>query len=530
MKERLLSLMFLLFSLFSFSQTGLQVQYSTNLDSLVYYFIESGVTFSNVTSTGHIKALGSFSGGVGSGLGIEKGIVLSSGNIQYAIGPNDVTDKSFNSGTPGDSVLSQLLGQNTTDASVLEFDLIPEGNVLAFNYVFGSEEYPEFINEFYNDAFAYFITGPNPEGGYYENQNIALIPETNIMVSINTVNQLENSEYYIDNSGHEFIQYDGMTVVLPISVFVIPDQSYHLKIVIADCGDSMYDSGVFLESPSLKSYKKDYTEPFAQEGAEWHYSLGTVNPELVVYKTINKVSDTLIDDKLCSRMLEQDYEQSAGSQVYHYMYQRNDSVFFFKDGQFHLLYDFGAEAGDTITLGYYTTQSGDPLQMIIDSVGSIMVDREQRRIQYVTCGDGMIIEFGGQVIQGIGNTWYMFPVMDFSYDGPLRCYSDNETEVFYNPFYIGPSWNGDDCDLLVSVNELSKDEFSIYPNPANDLIRIEGLSQSANFRIISVDGKVVKEGRVDTSKTINIRDLRNGLYLMEIYNGDKRWSGKLRKG
>ncbi len=531
MKTKLLSLIFAGLSAFCFGQTGLQVQYSSNLDSLVYYFIESGVTFSNVESTGHIKSLGSFSNGIGSELGIEKGIILSSGDIMKAKGPNNSSNAGSDMGQPGNAQLTALAQNATHDASILEFDLVPEGNVLAFNYVFGSEEYPEYAGSGFNDVFAYFISGLNPDGGYYENQNIALIPGTDTMVSINTINPFTNSEYYINNSGSEYLQYDGITTVLPILIYVVPNQTYHLKIAIADCLDSQFDSGVFLESPSLKSYKKDFTEPFAQAGAEWHYTLGTVNPDLFVYKTISYVTDTMIDDKLCSKMLEQDYDQSAGSRIYHYMYQKNDSVFFFKDGLFHLLYDFGAQVGDTIELGYYTTYSGDPLKMIIDSTGIINVSEEDRKIQYVTCGDGMVIEFGNHVIAGIGSTSFMFPTLDFSYDGPLRCYSDSNIEVFHNPLYDGPAWNGEDCaETTLSVDKISQARLNVYPNPSNDIIRINGLASPATYKISTTNGISVKSGSIHPSQTINIKDLKPGVYIMEVVGEDCKMELKLIRG
>ncbi|GEM_PF-1280601 len=530
MKIKLLSIIFIIASLPSMVQSGLQIQYSSNLDSLVYYFIESGVTFSNVQSTGHVKSLGKFYGGIQSQLGIEKGIILSTGDIMTAEGPNNSSAASNDMNQPGDPLLTVLAGSSTGDASVLEFDLIPEGNLLAFNYVFGSEEYPEYAGSEYNDVFAYFISGPMPDGGYYENQNIALIPGTDTIVSIKTINHITNEQYYISNSGSEYLQYDGMTVVMPILVNVIPNQQYHLKMVIADCMDRMYDSGVFLESPSLKSYKKDYTEPFAQADAEWHYSLSTDNPELLVYKTISYVSDTIIDDKLCSKMLEQDYEQSAASREFHYMYQRNDSVFFYKEGLFHLLYDFGAETGDTIELGYYTTGTGAPLEMIIDSTGTINVSGEERKIQYVTCGDGLVIEFCKQVISGIGSTSFMFPTLEFSYDGPLRCYSDSTTEIFHNPFYSGTGWNGVDCEeTSVSVNELSTGRIGLYPNPAYDKIKVEGLKGIASYRILTTNGILIREGLIQQLATIDISDLNQGIYLLEIVEDDYKMVRKLVK-
>lgn len=516
MKSRLLTLVLMSVSVISFGQ-NLMVNYSTDLDSLVYYFIETGVTFSNVTSTGHTRALGTFHGGNSAQLGIEKGIVLSTGDVKNASGPASYNASTTNM-TPGDDDLEALLGPVATgDASILEFDLVPIGNTLAFNYVFGSEEYPEWVGSPYYDAFAYFISGPDPDGGYYENRNLAIVPGTDsLMVNINNISHLTNSQYYIANYG-QFITYDGLTVVLPIEINVVPNEVYHLKIVIADCSDKSLDTGVFLESPSLKSFMKDVTEPFAETGAIWHYSMATDNSEVLAYKTISHVSDTLIEDKLCSKMLEQDYEQSLGSQVFHYMYQRNDSVYFYKDGNFYLIYDFGAEAGDTITLGYYTTYSGAPLKMIINSTETIMVDGMPTRVQHITCGDGIIIEFGDKVIEGIGSTSFMFPTLDMSKDGPLRCYADDNTATFYNPYYNGTLWNGEDCtQIIVSINELPTTRHILFPNPAGESFRIDGLTVSTTYKVYSTSGNLIEEGPIAPAASVDINDFKPGVYFIQV--------------
>ena len=403
---------------------------------MIAYFIESGVTVTNVTRRGSTKALGSYSGGISSNLGIEKGIILSSGDIKLALGPNNKTNAGFDNSQPGDPDMNLLGAGVSRDASVIEFDLIPEGNKLAFNFVFGSEEYPEYVGAI-NDVFGFVLSGPGISGTYSNNGvNVAVIPGTNLPISINNLNSSTNSQYYINNNYGQFIQYDAYTVVLPIMCDVIPNETYHLKIAIADMVDGILDSGVFLESPSLKSFKKDYNEPFSLENGVWHYTLYE-HTEAVLYTTISTVGDTVINNMPCSILLEDDFTLGRADKKYHYMYQRNDSVFFFADGNFHLLYDYGAEAGDTITLGYYTTYNGQPLKMIIDSTSTIMAGGIERKLQYITCGDGMVIEFGKEVIAGIGSTSFMFPTLDFSKNGPLRCYTGSNNVVYHNQFYTG---------------------------------------------------------------------------------------------
>ena len=172
---------------------------------------------------------------------------------------------------PDDSDLDNLEGIAygqflAYDACSLQFDVTPAGDTLSFSYVFASEEYPDFVCSEFDDVFGFFISGPNPSGGNYSTQNIALIPGTNIPVSINTVNpgvagidgdgscqSLAYSSDYIDNSNGNTIVYDGMTVVFTASIPVVPCQVYHLKLAIEDVGDGSYDSGVFIEANSLSS-------------------------------------------------------------------------------------------------------------------------------------------------------------------------------------------------------------------------------------------------------------------------------------
>jgi uncharacterized protein (TIGR02145 family) len=158
-------------------------------------------------------------------------------------------------------------GIPTYDASVLEFDVIPYFDTISFRYVFGSEEYNEYVCATVSDQVAIFISGPGISGGFSGNSaNIALVPGTSIPVAINTVNNgsignngnafncpdtvyyLGNSAYFVDNTNGMAIQYDGLTVPMTASTTVIPLETYHIRIAIADGGDSAFDSGIFLET------------------------------------------------------------------------------------------------------------------------------------------------------------------------------------------------------------------------------------------------------------------------------------------
>ncbi len=214
---------------------------------LAQTIVGGGYTVSNASLVATNGSIGTFVN-ISSNIGIADGIILTSGSINIANGPNSLMSAGFNHGASGDADLNTLSGATTFDGCALEFDLVPACDSLIINYVFASEEYPEYVNEHYNDIFAFFISGPGITG----TQNIALVPGTSSPVSINNVNAGSNAIYYIDNAGGATIQYDGFTVPLSAKATVIPCQTYHLKIVIADVLDGIFDSGVFIKGNTIQ--------------------------------------------------------------------------------------------------------------------------------------------------------------------------------------------------------------------------------------------------------------------------------------
>ncbi|MEI6767185.1 MAG: choice-of-anchor L domain-containing protein, partial [Bacteroidota bacterium] len=242
--------------------------------TLVQTMLVSGcLQASNVVFTGNQAALGSFATN-NSGFPLGQGIVMSTGNVSTAVGPNVYGNRTTQLGTAGNADLNVIVGSNLTqDAAVLEFDFIPAGNVVEFKYIFASEEYPEWACSQYNDVFAFLLSGPGIAGnqGFSNNaKNIALLPDMVTPVTINNIhvggwNQNtetshnpqtcpdKNANYYQNNIGGTAIEFDGYTVVLTASWPVTPCQTYHIKLAIADVGDKKWDSGVFIEGKSFIS-------------------------------------------------------------------------------------------------------------------------------------------------------------------------------------------------------------------------------------------------------------------------------------
>ncbi|MEO7082029.1 MAG: choice-of-anchor L domain-containing protein, partial [Flavobacteriales bacterium] len=241
----LTSLASLVISSFAFAQ--LTVSPQTDLQALARTITGPGVTISNPQITCHGQGYGEFHY-AGQLLGIDEGILLTTGTRANAVGPNNAENTTFQQNTAGDATLNLVTGRTTYDACKFEFDVIPGGDSLRFDFVFGSEEYNEWVGSQYNDVFGFFISGPGITGdpGIGNQKNIALIPGTNQAVTINNVNNGSNANFFHDNAGGQHLQYDGITRGLSAFSVVQPCQTYHLKLVVADASDRKFDSGVFI--------------------------------------------------------------------------------------------------------------------------------------------------------------------------------------------------------------------------------------------------------------------------------------------
>lgn len=215
--------------------------------------VGTGITISNVTYTGAGVAGGTFAGGSAI-FGFDSGIILSSGCISNVIGPNTLTNATCVNNTPGDAQLTSLSGFPTFDAAVLQFDFVPQGSQVSFQYVFGSEEYNEFVNTQFNDVFAFYVNG----------NNCAVVGTPPVPVTINTINNgnpfgsTPNShpELYVNNDFQDGTapfntQLDGFTKVLTCSASVNAGVTNHIKLAIADSSDAILDSDVFIKAGSF---------------------------------------------------------------------------------------------------------------------------------------------------------------------------------------------------------------------------------------------------------------------------------------
>ncbi|SFT79130.1 gliding motility-associated C-terminal domain-containing protein [Lishizhenia tianjinensis] len=266
-----------------------------------------GIVVSNISYNGSTANVGSSQGNV-------KLFNDQGGNFPFSSGVLLTTDGG--SGTVSyDPDLTAIATNNVTNGVVLEFDFIPTGDTLSFNYMFASSEYPNYVCSGFNDVFGFFISGPGFNGPFqYNAENIALVPNTNVPVAINTVNSgsaggsgnpttcanqdpnwQSNSVYYTTSyNGTTGYPYGGGTVSLSANADLICGQTYHIKIAISNVGDQALNSGVFLEANSFSSNTVDISISSDQSVNDSTLVEGCTQGTVTFSRPTTQTGDTLI--------------------------------------------------------------------------------------------------------------------------------------------------------------------------------------------------------------------------------------------
>lgn len=240
---------------------------------------------------------------------IGEGIMLSTGDVFNVQGPNKVSNMSTDLQRKGDRALQYIGKAPTHDAAMLEFDFKAQLDFVSFNFFFASEEYTEYVGSTFNDVFAFYISGPGINGTV----NLAVLPGKTTPITVNSVNHISNTVNYIDNDNfgkrgqllkgkselldhylYNTFEFDGMTTLLRAETQVIPGEIYHIRICIADVGDFIYDSAVFLEGKSFSSYPKDperRAQIMADEAIDFRRRSqpGTVGAPVIPSPAVNEV-------------------------------------------------------------------------------------------------------------------------------------------------------------------------------------------------------------------------------------------------
>lgn len=249
---------------FSSLNAQLTADPGTTAQDAVDLILDPVAQVSNVTYVGGADQIGSFECN-NCGINFDGGMIIASGSVAVANSPNNAGGSTLGGGNFGvsDPDLAQANPFfSLNDAAVVEFDFVALGDSVVFNYVWASEEYPEFVFSSFNDAFGFFLSGPGINGPFSNNaENIAIIPGTNLPVTIDNVNAgnndvgCTNCQFYVINTNNgdpNSVQFDGFTVPLQAAYGGLTcGETYHIKIAVADAGDTGLDSAVFFEENSF---------------------------------------------------------------------------------------------------------------------------------------------------------------------------------------------------------------------------------------------------------------------------------------
>lgn len=212
----------------------------------------SGWAFTNGNSYGY------FNRGT-STFPFQDGVIIATGRALSAIGPNSSLLSEGPTNWAGDIDLQQAINEtNTINATVIEFDFLPFANKVSFDYIFSSEQYlsnPNSNQCSYSDGFAFLLKEVGSQDQY---TNLAVVPGTAIPVKVPTVRGTgticppANEAYFDAFNGIEHpTNYNGQTKILKAESLVTPGVLYHIKLVIADQGNNLYDSAIFLGGGSF---------------------------------------------------------------------------------------------------------------------------------------------------------------------------------------------------------------------------------------------------------------------------------------
>ena len=507
------------------------------------------VKFNNSTGNIGTPQIGTFNSNGYQSLQMDEGVIMATGNVSVAPGPNNSGSSSQSvTGAYTDSQLGTWTGLSVTSCATLDFDFISMSPFVTVNYCFGSEEYNEYVWSSYNDVFAFLVTGPDPVTGQSRTWNCAIIPHTvsttnpnGIAVAINTVNgktETENpsqghyhySAFYVDNtvvSNAPGVQYDGYTQKLSANATLVPCAQYHMHISVCNVSDNLYDSGVFLEKNSFNSPSADVslshryadtiershpvTLPLSLQGSSYTYG-----------RTLVSFGGTAL--------IEHDYTVTTDS---NYSVDPLHNILYFDTFPHSLTFAGTAQADLTepklIELYLATSLcSAHPELKTYDTIRYILREDDVLRLRdttivaYDTCR-----EVGVEVAVGQHQpfTFHWFP--EDGIDFPHQQFSTALITESCTKHVAVTDVRGhtDTADVIIEIRETPSEgidshqastNYSVYPNPTDGPLTIE--ADGLRFvELYSTEGTLVFSRRtLDDRLWIDTRDFPAGVYTLRV--------------
>lgn len=233
--------------------TGAELNYQTNASAMqmAQTIFGDGATVVNASYSGWSQSSAVYSGGDALAPGAtpgDSGIILSTGRATHYTrsggDPNRSTQTSTN--TPGQSNnpdFNAAAGTNTYDASYLDVSFIPTGDKMTMQFIFASEEYPEYQNSIYQDFVGVWVNGVQVD-----------LEVGNGDADPGNINSTSNENLFLNNAGDDFnTEMDGLTITMTLTMNVIPNVVNTIRIGVADVSDSRYDSNLLIAADSVQT-------------------------------------------------------------------------------------------------------------------------------------------------------------------------------------------------------------------------------------------------------------------------------------
>jgi len=274
---------------------------------------------------------------------------------------------------------------------------------------------------------------------------------------------------------------------------------------------------------------------FAPVGAEWYYSqYEGYNPPMANYIKHECIKDSAIGGKLVKVIKKTKFTWEEPADLGNeYLYQNGDTVFYWKSGEFHELYNFSLSKGDSMLLYselFNYCEDKTPYGWVeINSVYSVTVNGQNLKAYFANPKEGSVWGFSHYpIVEKIGSIRYLLPqstscIMDVPGIGSLRCYSDPDLGSFH--------YGNLPCDTLTTypdyIGSVQKGYmFRLYPNPVTDVLCIDysGTSHGEFYiEIYNNAGETACRKTFCPGDKINLSFLPGGLYVIIISDNEKQY-------
>ncbi len=280
----------------------------------------------------------------------------------------------------------------------------------------------------------------------------------------------------------------------------------------------------------LFSWMTASAQEWAPAGAIWHYTEYYFGPTLITegFMTIESTGDTMVAGHLCRKLVKGSYPGCMDRPAVEFTYSQDDKVYFYDApfNTFQVLYDFGANAGDSWTIlvkDMFPPDDVDTLIVMVDSATLITINGASLKKLSVTYRFRSEWDpnynYPGTIIQSVGDLNYMFHWYpqwamgcDANFSGGLRCYEDSLIGLYETGI-------ADSCDYIkywTGTGETSKPAILIGPNPAHDFLYVNADHNLPSFyRILDIAG-VCRASSALSGNRIPLQGLAPGIYVVEL--------------